>query len=69
MVKGIDALVILATESAPLTPIASKAHDKGVFIVNVDRGFLPRPAPSPTSSSRATTKPSAARAPTTSSRR
>lgn len=41
MVKGIDGLVILATESAPLTPIARKAKDKGVFIVNVDRGFLP----------------------------
>src|SRR5262245_41576397 len=41
MVKGIDGLVILCTESAPLTPIAKKAHEKGVFIVNVDRGFLP----------------------------
>src|SRR5439155_1444214 len=41
MVKGIDGLVILATESAPLTPIAKKAHEKGIFIVNVDRGFLP----------------------------
>jgi ribose transport system substrate-binding protein len=40
MVKGIDGLVILCTESAPLTPIAKKAHEKGVFIVNVDRGFL-----------------------------
>ncbi|MFZ4506402.1 MAG: ABC transporter substrate-binding protein [Fimbriimonas sp.] len=37
---GIDALVILATESAPLTPAAKKAHDAGVYIVNVDRGFL-----------------------------
>ncbi len=41
MVKGIEGLVILCTESAPLTPIAKKAHEKGVFIVNVDRGFLP----------------------------
>ncbi len=41
MVKGIDGLVILCTESAPLTPIAKKAHEKGIFIVNVDRGFLP----------------------------
>lgn len=40
MVKGVDGLVVLATESAPLTPIAKKAHEKGVFIVNVDRGFL-----------------------------
>jgi ribose transport system substrate-binding protein len=43
--KGIDALVILATESAPLTPVAKKAHQKGVFIVNVDRGFLPEAGP------------------------
>ena len=40
MVKGVDGLVILATESAPITPIAKKAHEKGIFIVNVDRGFL-----------------------------
>ncbi|MFN0131586.1 MAG: ABC transporter substrate-binding protein [Phycisphaerales bacterium] len=40
LTKGIDGLVILATESAPLTPTAKKVHDKGVFIVNVDRGFL-----------------------------
>ena len=40
LTKGIDGLVILATESAPLTPAAKKAHDAGVFIVNVDRGFL-----------------------------
>ncbi|MBL8764541.1 MAG: ABC transporter substrate-binding protein [Phycisphaerae bacterium] len=40
MVKGIDGLVILATESAPLTPIAKKARQRGIFIVNVDRGFL-----------------------------
>lgn len=39
LTKGIDGLVILATESAPLTPIAKKVHDRGVFIVNVDRGF------------------------------
>lgn len=41
LVRGVDALVVLATESAPLTPVAMKAKDKGVFIVNVDRGFLP----------------------------
>lgn len=45
MVKGIDGLVILATESAPLTPVARKARDKGLFIVNVDRGFLPEAGP------------------------
>jgi ribose transport system substrate-binding protein len=37
--KGIDGLVILCTESAPLTPAAKKLKEKGVFIVNVDRGF------------------------------
>jgi len=37
--QGVDALVILATESAPLTPIAKKLHDAGILIVNVDRGF------------------------------
>lgn len=40
MTKGIDGLVILATESAPLTPTAKKIHDEGVLIVNVDRGFI-----------------------------
>lgn len=40
MTKGIDALVILPTESAPLTPICEKVHEKGIFIVNVDRGLL-----------------------------
>jgi ribose transport system substrate-binding protein len=38
--KGIDGLVVLATESAPLTPVAKQAKQRGVFIVNVDRGFL-----------------------------
>lgn len=37
--KKIDALVILATESAPVTPAAKKLKEQGVFIVNVDRGF------------------------------
>ncbi len=37
--QGVDALVILATESAPLTPIAEKLHAAGILIVNVDRGF------------------------------
>lgn len=40
MAKGVDGLVILATESAPVTDTAMKAHDAGIFIVNVDRGFL-----------------------------
>ena len=40
LVKGVDGLVILATESAPLTPIAKKAHERGVYLVNIDRGFL-----------------------------
>ncbi len=40
LTQGVDGLVILATESAPVTPVAKEAHDRGVFIVNVDRGFL-----------------------------
>jgi ribose transport system substrate-binding protein len=39
LTRNVDGLVILATESAPITPIAKEAHDQGVFIVNVDRGF------------------------------
>jgi ribose transport system substrate-binding protein len=37
--KKMDAVVILATESAPVTPAAQKLKDQGIFIVNVDRGF------------------------------
>lgn len=37
--QGVDGLVILATESAPLTPIAEKLQAAGILIVNVDRGF------------------------------
>ena len=37
--NGVDALVILATESAALTPIAEKLQAAGILIVNVDRGF------------------------------
>jgi ribose transport system substrate-binding protein len=37
--QGVDAMVILATESAPITGIAEKLHDAGILIVNVDRGF------------------------------
>lgn len=40
LARGLDGLVVLATESAPLTPVAKKAHEQGVYIVNVDRGFL-----------------------------
>jgi len=40
MAQGVDALVVLATESAPLTPIAEDAKKRGIFLVNVDRGFL-----------------------------
>jgi ribose transport system substrate-binding protein len=40
MAQGVDGLVILATESAPLTPVARQASQRGIFIVNVDRGFL-----------------------------
>ncbi|MDX9980014.1 MAG: ABC transporter substrate-binding protein [Lentisphaeria bacterium] len=39
MTQGIDALVILATESAPLTDVAERASQRGIYIVNVDRGF------------------------------
>jgi len=39
MVKGIDALVILAHDSEPLTPVVEKAYNSGVFIVSVDRGL------------------------------
>lgn len=40
MAKGIDGLVVLATESAPLTPIAKQVAERGILLVNVDRGFL-----------------------------
>ncbi len=40
MVKGIDALVILAHDSAPLTPVVEKAKKAGIFIVSVDRGLV-----------------------------
>jgi len=38
--QKLDGLVILATESAPLTPIAEEAHNNKIYIVSVDRGFL-----------------------------
>lgn len=37
--QGVDAMVILATDSAPVTPMAKKLHEAGILIVNVDRGF------------------------------
>jgi ribose transport system substrate-binding protein len=37
--KKLDAVVILATESAPVSPAAKKLKDQGIFLVNVDRGF------------------------------
>jgi len=40
MAQKVDGLVVLATESAPVTPVAEKARQRGIFIVNVDRGFL-----------------------------
>ncbi|MDN5360677.1 MAG: ribose transport system substrate-binding protein [Thermotogaceae bacterium] len=39
MVKGIDALVILAHDSAPLTPIVEQVYNEGIFVVSVDRGL------------------------------
>ena len=40
LTQGVDAMVVLATESAPLTPTAKKIKERGVLLVNVDRGFL-----------------------------
>jgi ribose transport system substrate-binding protein len=40
MTQQVAGLVILATESAPITPIAEKAKERGIFVVSVDRGFL-----------------------------
>ena len=39
MVKGINALVILPHDSAPLTPTVAEVHSKGVYTVVVDRGL------------------------------
>jgi len=39
MTKGITALVILAHDSAPLTPVVKKAYEKGIYVVSVDRGL------------------------------
>jgi ribose transport system substrate-binding protein len=40
MVSGVDAVVVLATESAPLTPKAKEIHERGILLINVDRGFI-----------------------------
>lgn len=37
--QGVDAVVVVATESEPLTPIAEKLHKAGILIVNVSGGF------------------------------
>ncbi len=39
MVKGINALVILPHDSAPLTPIVEEAYNSGIYTVVVDRGL------------------------------
>lgn len=39
MIKDIDALVVLAQDSASLTPMVKKAASKGIYIVSVDRGL------------------------------
>ena len=39
MVRGVDGLVVLAFESEPLTDVASRAKERGIYIVNIDRGF------------------------------
>ncbi len=40
MAAGVDGIVVLATESAPLTPIAKQIRERGILLINVDRGFL-----------------------------
>ena len=39
LASGVDGMVVLAHESGPLTPVARKVADRGVYLVNVDRGF------------------------------
>jgi ribose transport system substrate-binding protein len=38
LVQGANGLVIFPFESAPITPVVEKAHDKGVYVVVLDRG-------------------------------
>ncbi len=37
--QGVDAMVVLAHASEPLTPTARKIKERGIYLVNVDRGF------------------------------
>lgn len=37
--QKLDGMVVLATESEPLTPMASQVHDNGIYLISVDRGF------------------------------
>jgi len=39
MVKGVNALVVLAYDSSTITPTIKKAKDKGIYVVSVDRGL------------------------------
>ena len=39
MAKGINALVVLAYDSATVTPAIKKAKEKGIYVVSVDRGL------------------------------
>lgn len=38
LVQGVNGLVVFPFESAPVTPVVEKAHEKGVYIVVLDRG-------------------------------
>ena len=40
MVKGIDVLVILPHNSAPLTPVVEEVYKSGIYTVVVDRGLI-----------------------------
>jgi ribose transport system substrate-binding protein len=44
MTQNVNGLVVLATQSAPITPVAKKAKERGIFLVSVDRGFTERVA-------------------------
>ncbi len=39
MAKGIDGLVVLPQDVEPVTRVAKEAHDRGIYVVNVDRGL------------------------------
>jgi ribose transport system substrate-binding protein len=39
MTNGIDGLVVLPQDVEPVTQIAKQAHDRGIYIVNVDRAL------------------------------